>query len=442
MNEGSKATVWLVVGLGCIGVGVLLALPVSVEGAIALIVVGVVITMISSIERTIGTRGTEAELAQLDDKNRRLVEMIQSRRDRVWEGIGDQRYMKHEDRQAAGPDIGAVFGEIEDIFREVAALYHPDSDDAVFEARIGDIALAARSAVVDLLELAHQVPYVDPANWSLRTVLIRRDQIRKARKVYSTLSPFYRTLSRYQYVLRGAMIATRLALGANPILLAAWYVAGEVATRVGGPVLRSYVEARLKDPLERLVALVYLQAARTYDPRLAYRSADWAALVETLKIQARIAGIDHNRKLLLDHVLRARMLDDLAKMALLRALAADREPDSRLIPPIDFALLLPEERQDIAERLRDVLSELEGLNAPRALEAIRDLQRRLGYTLGFDEVRCESSGREYEERADKGLMRGLIPAAKAFLRRGCRPGRRSLRHSSPRTGSRSRGRPA
>ena len=349
MNEGSrmrKATVWLVVGLGGVGVGVVLALAVSVEAGVALIVLGVGITMISGIERTIETRRTETELAQLDDKNRRLVEMIKSRRDRVWEGIREQRYMKHEDGQIAGPDIGAVFSEIEDIFREVAALYRADSDNAVFEARIGDIALAVRSAVGDLLELAGQVPYVDPANWSLRKVMTRRDQVQKALKLYRTLSP-------YRYHVKGVMIAARLALGANPILLAAWYVGSEVAMRVGGQVLRSYVEARLKDPLERLVAVVYLQAARTYDPRLAYRSADWAALVEALRIQARIAGIDHNRKLLLGHILRAQMLDDLAKMALLRALAADREPDSRLIPPIDFALLLTEERQEIADRLRD-----------------------------------------------------------------------------------------
>ena len=415
-----KATVWLVVGLGGVGVGVVLALAVSVEAGVALIVLGVGITMISGIERTIETRRTETELAQLDDKNRRLVEMIKGRRDRVWEGIRHQRYMKHEDGQVAGPDIGAVFSEIEDIFREVATLYHADSDNAVFEARIGDIALAVRSAVGDLFELARQVlPYVDPADWRLRQVMTRRDQVQKALKLYRTLSP-------YRYHVKGVMIAARLALGANPILLAAWYVGSEVAMRVGGRVLKSYVEARLKDPLERLVALVYLQAARTYDPRLAYRSADWAALVEALRIQARIAGIDHNRKLLLDHILRAQMLDDLAKMALLRALAADREPDSRLIPPIDFARLLTEERQEIADRLRDMLSEMEGLNVPTVAEMIEDLEGRLQCRIEVDVIRSGSPDFVY---AKKGLMRGQIRPAKALLWRGWRSGRRALSRS-------------
>ena len=414
-----KATIWLVVGLGSVGVGVVFALPVPVEAGVALIVLGAGITMIASIERTIETRRTETETAQLDDKSRRLVEMIRSRRDRVWEGTRDQRYMKHEDGQVAGPDIRAVFDEIEDIFREVAALYHPDSDNAVFEARIGDVAVAARSAIGDLLELGDRVPFVDPASWSLRKVMTRRDQIGRLLKLYRTLSP-------YRYHVKAAMIAARLALGANPISLAAWYVGSEVATRVGGQLLKSYVEARLKDPLERLVALVYLQAARAYDPRLAYRSADWVALVEALRMHARISGIDHNRKLLLNHILRAQMLDELAKMALLGALAADREPNFQTIPLLDFAPLLPEQRQEIADRLRDILAEMEGLNIPTVGEMIEGLECRLQCRIEVDVIR---SGSPDFTNAKKGFMRGLIRSAKMLQWRPWRSGRRAPRRS-------------
>ena len=414
-----KATIWLVVGLGGVGVGVVFALPVPVEAGVVLIVLGAGITMIASIERTIETRRTETETAQLDDKSRRLVEMIRSRRDRVWEGTRGQRYMKHEDGQVAGPDIRAVFNEIEDIFREVAALYHPDSDNAVFEARIGDVAVAARSAIGDLLELGDRVPFVDPASWSLRKVMTRRDQIGRLLRIYRTLSP-------YRYHVKGAMIAARLALGANPISLAAWYVGSEVATRVGGQLLKSYVEARLKDPLERLVALVYLQAARAYDPRLAYRSADWVALVEALRMHARISGIDHNRKLLLDHILRAQMLDDLAKMALLRALAADREPQFQTIPFMDFALLLHEQRQEIADRMRGILAEMKGLNIPTVGEMIEELECRLRCRIEVDVIR--SGGPDFTN-AKKGFMRGLIRSAKMLQWRRWRSGRRAPRGS-------------
>ena len=414
-----KATIWLVVGLGGVGVGVAFALPVPGEAGVALVVLGIGITMFAAIERTIETRRTETETAQLDDKSRRLVEMIRSRRDRVWEGIRDQRYTKHEDGEIASPDVRAVFNEIEDIFREVAALYHADSHNAVFEARIGDIALAFRSAVGDLLELGDRVPFVDPAGWSLRKVMTRRDQIRRLLKLYRTLSP-------YRYHVKGAMIATRLALGANPISLAAWYVGSEVATRVGGQVLKSYVEARLKDPLERLVALVYLQAARTYDPRLAYRSADWVALVEVLRMHARISGIDHNRKLLLDRILRAQILDEFAKMALLRALAADREPDFQTIPLIDFALLHPEPRQEIADRLRDILAEMEGLNVPTVGEMIEDLECRLQCRIEVDVIR--SGGPDFTN-AKKGFMRDLVRSAKMLQWRRWRSGPRAPRRS-------------
>lgn len=82
-------------------------------------------------------------------------------------------YGPTSDQQVAGPDVRAVSNEIEDIFREVAALSHPDSANAVHEARIGDLVVATRSAIGNLLELVGHVLYLDPASWSLRKVMTR-----------------------------------------------------------------------------------------------------------------------------------------------------------------------------------------------------------------------------------------------------------------------------
>ena len=379
-----KAVFCLVAGLGGVIVGGVLALAVSIEVWAALVVLGVIIVMFANIERSIETRRTETEPAQLDDKERRLVEMISERCDRVWEGIRDRRYVKHEAGQFVGVNGGAIFEEARDIVGEVAALYHVDSDDAVLEARIGDVLFAVRQSIGDLLQLAHQVPYLDPAGWSMREVVTRLEQIQTGMRLYRQLSP-------YQHYARGAILLARLAFGANPISLAAWYVGGEAAKWAVGKMLAPFAEERLKGLLESAVALVYLQVARTYDPRLAYRSADWAALVEALRVHAKIPGSDHNRKLLLDHILRTQMLDEFAKMALLRALAADREPDSRTAPPIDFATLLHEQRQATADRLRDVLSEMEGLNVPAVGEMIEDLERRLQCRIEVDVIRSPAA---------------------------------------------------
>ena len=414
-----KAVFCLVVGLGGVVVGGVLALAVSIEVWAALVVLGVIIVMFANIERSIETRRTETEPAQLDDKERRLVEMISERCDRVWEGIRDRRYVKYEAGQFVGVNGGAIFEEARDIVGEVAALYHVDSDDAVLEARIGDVLFAVRQSIGDLLQLAHQVPYLDPAGWSMREVVTRLEQIQTGMRLYRQLSP-------YQHYARGAILLARLAFGANPISLAAWYVGGyvggEAAKWAVGKVLTPFAEERLKGLLESAVALVYLQVARTYDPRLAYRSADWAALVEALRVHAKIPGSDHNRKLLLNHILRTQMLDEFAKMALLRSLAADREPDSRTAPTIDFATLLHEQRQATADRLRDVLSEMEGLNVPAVGEMIEDLERRLKCRIEVDVIRSGSSD---GARVNNG-MRSAKTFLGRFLRRGWRSGRRVL----------------
>ena len=93
--------------------------------------------------------------------------MIQERCDRVWEGIDVRRYVIRTGGQVAGLDSGAILVEIREIVRDVARLYSADTDNPVMEARIGDIALAARSVVSELLQAAQRVPFVDPTRLTI-----------------------------------------------------------------------------------------------------------------------------------------------------------------------------------------------------------------------------------------------------------------------------------
>ena len=56
-------------------------------------------------------------------------------------------------------------------------------------------------------------------------------------------------------------------------------------------------------------------------------------------------GVDHNRRLLLDRILRARIPDEFAKLARLRALADDGIPDGAEGPPVDLRSVPPAKRQ-------------------------------------------------------------------------------------------------
>ena len=242
---------------------------------------------------------TPAEPLVLDETEQRLGKMIQARCDRVWRGIGVRRYVTtSKDGQITGLDDGTILAEIREIVREVAHLYNEDTDKSVMGARIGDIALAVRSIVSELLQTAQRVPFVDPAGLTVKKLVNRLEQVQKVRNLYRKLTP-------YQHYVNGVMIAARFALGATPISLVAWYLGGEAAKAAGKRVLETYAEVWLKELLESAVALVYLHVARAYDPRRTYLSADWMALVEALRVHKHIPGIDHNRKLLLDRILRA-----------------------------------------------------------------------------------------------------------------------------------------
>ncbi|MDE0355574.1 MAG: hypothetical protein OXK20_07915 [Deltaproteobacteria bacterium] len=344
----------------------------------------------SALQRSQGSE-PDGPAPELDAQ---LGRMIQARCDRVWDGIRDRRYVKQEDGEIKGIDGRIIFEEFRDVVKEVARLYGQDAEKAELDARIGDIALAGRSAIGDLLQVAQQVPVLNVTGWTVREVVTRLEQVQKARNLYRMYTP-------WQHYVRGATLAARIALGANPITLAASVLAGEALSRVGKHVVKTYAEAWLKELLEGSVALVYLQVAGAYDPRRTYRSADWLGLVEALRIHNLVPGIDHNRKLLSDRILRAQIPDEFAKLALLRALAADGEPDSTLTPSIDFASLRPAQRQAIAGCLGEILREMRGLNETKASQAIEEMEKALSIGLQVDLI---GAGRREEMRIQEGFI--------------------------------------
>lgn len=400
---GSAPVVWLLAGLGCAAAGAALALSLSPEAGIALFALGAGVLWAGAaalrrsasaaeldrldvspaewahhalrVARAAGDgERAPAPPVDLDDDERRLGELIGARCERVWEGVRERRYVKSAGGRVIDLDGGAIFAEIRDVVQEVAGLYHADSENAVLRARTGDVALAVRSAIGDLLHLADQIPFVDPASWSVESVVTRLEQAEKGLALYRKLSP-------YERYVNAAWIAARFALGASPLSIAAWFVGTEGAKRIGGRLFRRRAEAWVKELLEGSVGLVYLHVARIYDPQRVQRGPDWAALVEALRIHARVPGVDRNRKVLLDRILRARIPDEFAKMALLRALAADREPDRRAAPPVDLERLGDVQRAEIAGRLKEILSAMQGLDAGPAREAVDDLEKRLGASI-------------------------------------------------------------
>ena len=347
-----------------------------------------------------------------NDIDRRLADLIRQRCDRVWGGIREKRYWRQENGKTVGPDLGEIGKELEEVVREVAGLYHQDRDDPVMEARLGDIVLTSRSILGELLQISRLVPVVDLPAQSLATVKTRLEQIQQARV-------YYQQYARYRIWLDVATGATRVVLGSNPVTAAAWYVGGKALTLAGTHVATKYVNALLRDALESSVALVYEHLARTYDPGRVQRSTDYAALVLALDVHRRIPGVDHNRRLLLDGILRARIPDEFAKLVLLRALADDRAPDVTEAPPVDLRSLPSAKRQAITDRLVEILPAMRGLDEPEASQAIVDLERRLGRSLQVPLVR---SGNRTAVRVEEGFVQLAVLACD-----WCRFGREEAR---------------
>lgn len=339
-----------------------------------------------------GAAETEAPLPELDA---RLGELIQARCDRVWQGIRERRYVCEKNGRIVGLDGGAIFAELREVVKEVARLYKRDEDRAELEVRIGDVALSARSVIAELLQAVRQTPIMDVSGWTVAEVVTALERVQRARHLYRKVTP-------WKHYVSGLTLGLRIVMGVNPVTLAAWTIGQEAATRIGGHVLKTYGEVWLKDLFEGAVALVYLRVARMYDPQQTYRSADWLALVDALRIHRRVPGIDENRRLLLDCILRAPIPDEFARLALLRALADDAEPDLTLTPPVDLTSLAPTQRRAVADCLVAILQSMQGLNEKRATEEIGAIEKRLSISLPRDEW---SRASRAEVRVEAGLVR-------------------------------------
>lgn len=335
-----------------------------------------------------------------NDIDRRLADLARQCCDRVWKGIEEKRYWRQVHGKTVGLDLGVIGKELEDVVREVAGLYHRETNDPVMQARLGDIVLTSRSVLGEILQIARLVPLVDLPAQSLATVKTRLEQVQQVRKAYQ----FY---ARYRYLVDLATGAARVGAGSNPVTAAAWFVGGKALSVAGAHIATKYFNAWLRDALESSVALVYEHVARIYDPGRVLRSADYAALVLALDVHRRIPGVDHNRRLLLDRILRAPIPDEFAKLALLRALADDGVPNAAEAPPVDLRSLPPAKRQAITDRLVEILPAMRGLDEPEASQAIEDLESRLGRGLQVPLVR---SGSRAAVRVGEGFLQLAVLA--------------------------------
>ena len=133
----------------------------------------------------------------------RLGGMIQARWDRVWDGIRDRRYVKQERREIGGLDGRAVFEKSVALWRK-----SPGCTGRIPRKRnsmrpMGDIALAARSAIGELLQAIRQAPVVNVTDWTVREVVGGSN----GRRRFATSTGCIST------IVHGATLAVRLALG-------------------------------------------------------------------------------------------------------------------------------------------------------------------------------------------------------------------------------------
>ena len=146
--------------------------------------------------------------------------------------------------------------------------------------------------------------------------------------------------------------------------------------------------------LDQGLDVALLDRLRTYDPGRVQLSADYAALVFALDVHRRIPGVDHNRRLLLGRILRARIPTTGFPMPPRR-----RRSDLRSLPPAM--------RQAITDRLVEILPAMRGLDEPEASQAIEDLESRLGRGLQVPLLR---SGSRTAVRVEEGFVQLAVLA--------------------------------
>lgn len=328
----------------------------------------------------------EVSIPENHHRDREARDLIRKRTEAIFDKIRRQEYRKDGEIMR-----DAIVRDVLELAESVAKIYNPNSKNPLLETSVEQLLRAVNRVALQLLVLLEQFP-IDFKSYNLLTIY---ETVQTGVKVYNV----YKTATPYWTFLRPVYYLGRFTLGANPVVLGAWWAMGELA-KGGAKKLSTHLVSRYA--LSLLYDAMFIiggEAAGIFGGDFRHRDPNWiygAELTELIRLHPM------NQEILqkgLDEIGGLRLRCEYDRIFLYRCLAAHKSAGPERFHPLPF--LTHRERRTIAEQLelflkRHIRTEEDGLKSWKT-----KTEERLGVKLLPENRAAET--RSPEERAEDGL---------------------------------------
>lgn len=309
---------------------------------------------------------SQDDASVLSNADREVQQILETEAAKVYENIRTNAYVVD-----GRVEVTRIRTDVFDLIGRVARVYQPDSSQPLLETSFNNLARAFSRICLHCLALLEQLP-VDVRNYTLNELFIYFQRATKAYGAYQMVSPWMKRLGRTAY-------AGRLAAGANPVTLGAWWLASEVAQRGTRHVVSNVIDRQAIAVLHDLVSVVGTEVANIYGPGYRQRDAAWVYGSELTELLARFPTSRESLRLALKEMTALPLKCEYDRIYLYRCLATSKPAGFLLSDP---AALPREQRNTIAVSLERFVNEvLHGIDDHALREWANETESRLDLKL-------------------------------------------------------------
>lgn len=327
-----------------------------------------------------------AELQQLSENDRRVRKLLETEAERVYEKIRRNGYTVN-----GKVDVFAIRDEAHLLFRQVAQIYKPGSENPLLETSFEQLARAASRVCLHLLVLLEQLP-VNVQHYNISTLYGYFQKAVTGYGVYQKATPWLSYLSRGLY-------AGRIAAASNPATIGAWWLATEVGKMGASKLIENVVDRQAVAVLHQVIAVIGVEAASIYGAGFRHRDPAWILGTELVELIHSFPPSGESLRNGMKTITGLPLRNEYDRIYLYRCLANHRSAGLHVA---DSAMLTREEREKIALQLEQFFEDhIHGANDTTTQKWREAAEQRLDlrFNLQHTTNRPKASVRQCAESA-------------------------------------------
>ncbi|MEQ9406127.1 MAG: hypothetical protein RIK87_00310 [Fuerstiella sp.] len=321
-------------------------------------------------------------VAQFSERDSRVNAILEQEAERVYEKIRSNGYSS-----GGTVDLDAIRTEVLDLIQRIARVYAPDSENPLLETSFEQLARSISRICLHSLVLLEQLP-MDVQRYTINELY---GYLRKAAQgygAYQQIAPWLNYLTRTAYV-------GRMATGANPVAMGAWWLATELGRRGARRLVENVVDRQAVAVLHDVITVVGVEVANVYGPGYRQRDAAWVYGTELAELLSRFPVSRDALSAALREVTALPLRSEYDRIYLYRCVANHHSAELRITDP---AVLPRAAREDIAGKLEAFYgSHIHGKTPELQQAWQQDLESRLDLKLHGEGIRpARPAGSEAE----------------------------------------------